>query len=91
MDKARERPSASTVFPQPGSPDKTISVVGIVVVSIMAAPEDPGRQPGVLIHGRDKNAKTNITIHPTHNNNEIVPAIVFALGLSFHDRRPRRC
>jgi hypothetical protein len=45
----------------------------------MAALEDPGRQPGVLVHSRDKTAKTSITIHPTHSNNEIVPAIVFAL------------
>jgi hypothetical protein len=45
----------------------------------------------VVVHSMDRNAKTSITINPTLNNDAIVPAIVFALGLSFHDRRPRRC
>ena len=32
--------------------------------------------------------KANIAIKPPISNSEIVAAIVFALGLSFHDRRP---
>jgi hypothetical protein len=30
----------------------------------------------------------SIAIKPTINNSEIVAAILFAFGLSFHDRRP---
>jgi hypothetical protein len=33
-------------------------------------------------------AAASIAIKPAINNNEIVAAILFALGLSFHDRRP---
>ena len=33
-------------------------------------------------------ATTSIAIKPEINNNEIVAAILFALGLSFRDRRP---
>jgi hypothetical protein len=36
----------------------------------------------------NRKATASIAIKPAINNNEIVAAILFALGLSFHDRRP---
>jgi len=36
----------------------------------------------------NRRATASIAIKPAINNNEIVAAILFALGLSFHDRRP---
>jgi hypothetical protein len=36
-DRARERLSASTLFPEAGSPDKTIRVGGSVAMSAMTA------------------------------------------------------
>jgi hypothetical protein len=36
----------------------------------------------------NRKAMASIAIKPAINNNEIVAAILFALGLSFHDRRP---
>jgi hypothetical protein len=36
----------------------------------------------------NRKATASIAIKPTINNNEIVAASLFALGLSFHDRRP---
>jgi hypothetical protein len=36
----------------------------------------------------NRKARASIAIKPAINNNEIVAAILFALGLSFHDRRP---
>jgi hypothetical protein len=38
-DRARERLSASAVFPEPGSPDKTISVGDNLGISVMTALE----------------------------------------------------
>jgi hypothetical protein len=36
----------------------------------------------------NRKATASIAIKPAINNNEIVAAILFALGLSFQDRRP---
>jgi hypothetical protein len=36
----------------------------------------------------NRKATTSIAIKPTINNDAIVTAILFALGLSFHDLRP---
>jgi hypothetical protein len=36
----------------------------------------------------NRKATASIAIKPAINNSEIVAAILFALGLSFHDRRP---
>ena len=40
------------------------------------------------LHCIDRSAKARTAIKPAINSNEIVAAIAFALGLSFHDRRP---
>jgi hypothetical protein len=40
------------------------------------------------VHYANRKATASIAIKPTINNSEIVAAILFALGLSFHDRRP---
>jgi hypothetical protein len=42
-DSARERLSASALLPEPGSPDKTISVGDIFVISVMTAFENRSR------------------------------------------------
>src|ERR1700737_2938175 len=44
-DTARERLSASTVLPEPGSPDKTIRVGDIFVISVISAFENGSGQP----------------------------------------------
>ena len=40
------------------------------------------------LHCIDRSEKANTAIKPAINSNEIVAAIAFAVGLSFHDRRP---
>ena len=40
------------------------------------------------LHCIDRSAKASTAIKPAINSNEIVAAIAFAVGLSFHDRRP---
>jgi hypothetical protein len=40
------------------------------------------------VHCVNRKATASIAIKPAINNNEIVAATLFALGLSFHDRRP---
>jgi hypothetical protein len=44
-DRARERLSASTLFPEAGRPDKTISVGGNFEGSVMTAFETASRWP----------------------------------------------
>jgi hypothetical protein len=39
------------------------------------------------VHRKDRNSKASIAIKPAINNNEVVAAIIFALGLSFQERR----
>ena len=40
------------------------------------------------LHCTDRSAKASTAIKPAINSNEIVATIAFAVGLSFHDRRP---
>ena len=40
------------------------------------------------LHCIDRSAKASTAIKPAINNDETVAAIVFTLGLSFHDWRP---
>ena len=47
----------------------------------------PEHAPGDL-HCMDGSARARTAIKPAINSNEIVAAIAFAVGLSFHDRRP---
>jgi hypothetical protein len=49
----------------------------------------PTRSPADrCVYCANRKATASIAIKPAINNNEVVAAILFALGLSFHDRRP---
>jgi hypothetical protein len=65
--------------------------------SLLPHSQFPNRQGGVPqpcgeskreVYCVNRKATASIAIKPAINNNEIVAAILFALGLSFHDRRP---
>jgi hypothetical protein len=47
-----------------------------------------GNAEHALAYCLDRSAKASTAIKPVINSDETVAAIVFALELSFHDRRP---
>jgi predicted DNA-binding protein with PD1-like motif len=46
------------------------------------------REKRLIVQRIEQKARTSTAIKAAINSNEIVAAIAFAVGLSFHDRRP---
>jgi hypothetical protein len=63
-------------------------VPGFAILIADARPTDLPIDVKREVYCVNRMATASIAIKPAINNNEIVAAILFALGLSFHDRRP---
>jgi hypothetical protein len=62
-----------------------------LISSLSAQARQAGGKPEHALgelHCIDRSAKASTAIKPAINSDETVAAIVFALGFSFHDRRP---
>jgi hypothetical protein len=63
-------------------------VPGFAILIADARPAHPPIDVKREVYCVNRKATASAAIKPAINNNEIVAAILFALGLSFHDRRP---